>query len=107
MSTFWVVDTKAKIAPDSSYEQDGSEWYYGRSIVPAKSAEEAIDLLKMALRDKHVEVDAILAVVDYSHQHWESDDDELYETVESYEKSKANNEVVTGVFASGMYLEIE
>jgi hypothetical protein len=107
MSTFWVVDTKAKIAPDSSYEQDGSEWYYGRSIVPAKSAEEAIDLLKMALRDKHVEVDAILAVVNYNHQQWESDDDELYETVESYEKSKANNEVVTGVFASGMYLEIE
>lgn len=107
MSKFWVVDTKAKIASESSYEQDGSKWYYGRSIVPAKSAEEAIDLLKMALRDKHVEVDVILAVIDYSHQSWESDDDELYETVESYEKSKANNEVVTGVFASGMYLEIE
>ncbi|WP_444942891.1 hypothetical protein ACJJIK_12245 [Microbulbifer sp. ZKSA006] len=107
MSKFWVVDTKSKIAPESSYEQDGSEWYYGRSIVPAKSAEDAIDLLKMALRDKHVEVDTILAVVDYSHQSWESDDDELYETVESYEKSKANNDVVTGVFVSGMYLETE
>ncbi|MCW8128151.1 hypothetical protein [Microbulbifer halophilus] len=107
MSKFWVIDTKAKIAPESSYEQDGSEWYYGRSIVPARSAEEAIDLLKMALRDKHVEVNAVLAVVEYAHQSWNSDNDELYETVENYEKSKASNEVVTGVFASGMYLESE
>lgn len=107
MSKFWVVDTKAKIAPESSYEQDGSKWYYGRSIVPARSAEEAIVLLKMALRDKYVEVNDVIAVVDYSHKSWESVNDELYETVESYEKSKANNEVVTGVFASGMYLEIE
>ncbi|WP_444905438.1 hypothetical protein ACJJIQ_09640 [Microbulbifer sp. ANSA003] len=107
MSRFWVVDTKAKISPESTYEQDGSKWYYGRSIVPAKSAEEAIEILKMALRDKHVEVDAILAVVDYSHKSWDSDDDDLYETLESYEKSKATNEVVTGVFASGMYLESE
>lgn len=107
MEKFWVADTKAKISSESSYEQDGSEWYYGRSVVPARSAEDAISILKMALRDKHVEIEAVLAVVDYTHQNWDSDDDDLYDTVESYEKSKAKNQVVTGVFASGMYLERE
>lgn len=107
MSTFWVIDTKAKIAPESTYEQDGSEWYYGRSIVPAKSAEEALELLKVALKEKRIEIDATLAIVNYDHQTWESDDDELYDTEESYEQAKENNEVVTGVFASGMYLETE
>ncbi|WP_062266580.1 hypothetical protein [Endozoicomonas arenosclerae] len=107
MLTFWVIDTKAKIQPASSYEQDGSQWYFGRSIVPAESVEEAVSLLRTALNDKYVEIDSILAVVSYDHKTWDSEDDELYETVESYEKSKEANEVVTGVFASGMYLEVE
>ncbi|WP_444919328.1 hypothetical protein ACJJID_00040 (plasmid) [Microbulbifer sp. CnH-101-G] len=107
MSVFWVIDTKAKIFPESSYEQDGSKWYYGRSIVPAGSIEEAIDLLRSALKDKYVEVESVLSIVDYSHQTWDSEDDELFETIESYEKSKTHHEVVTGVFASGMYLEKE
>ena len=107
MLTFWVIDTKVKIEPASTYEQDGSKWYYGRSIVPAESVEEAISLLRTALKEKFVEINAILAVVSYEHKAWESDGDELYETLESYEKSKVNNEVVTGVFASGMYLESE
>lgn len=107
MSTFWVVDTKAKIAPESTYEQDGSKWYYGRSIVPADSIEEALILLRSALKGKHVEIDKILSIVDYNHRIWDSENDELYETIESYEKSKVNKDTVTGVFASGMYLEKE
>ncbi|MGI9280753.1 MAG: hypothetical protein ACR2PX_14185 [Endozoicomonas sp.] len=107
MLTFWVIDTKAKIEPASTYEQDGSQWYYGRSIVPAKSIEEAVSLLRTELKDKYVEIEAVLAIVDYGYKVWDSEVDELYETIESYEKSKAKNEVITGVFASGMYLETE
>jgi tRNA A37 threonylcarbamoyladenosine dehydratase len=105
MLKFWVIDTKAKIAPQSTYEQDGSEWYYGRSIAPETSEDKAVDLLKATLKKKHVEVETIISVVDYSSRVWDTEDDELYETVESYEKSKLNNEVITGVFASSMYLE--
>lgn len=107
MHTFWVIDTKAKIEPASTYEQDGSQWYYGRSIVPAESVEEAVSLLRAALKEKYVEVEEVLAVVNYDDKSWDSDDDELYETIESYEKSQENIEVITGVFASGMYLETE
>jgi len=107
VTKYWVIDSKAKILPHSTYEQDGSDWYYGRSVVPANSVEAAIDLLKMALRDKHVELDCLLAVIEFGHQKWESEKDELYETLESYEKAVQTNEVVTGVFASSSYLEGE
>ncbi|MCH9692676.1 MAG: hypothetical protein K0U59_11565 [Gammaproteobacteria bacterium] len=107
MSTFWVVDTKAKIAPESTYEQDGSKWYYGRSIVPADSIEEALTLLRAALKNKHVVIESVLSIIDYNHSTWDSEKDELHETIETYEKAKAHNEVVTGSFASGMYLDKE
>ncbi|ROS05391.1 hypothetical protein EDC56_0921 [Sinobacterium caligoides] len=107
MTEFWVIDTKVKVSPESSYEQDGSEWYYGRSVVPARSVEEAIQLLSRSLKAKHVYIENILAVINYDHQNWNSVDDEQYKTTESYEKSKEKNDVVTAVLASGLYLEAE
>ena len=100
MSRFWVVDTKAKILPGCSFEQDGSEFYFGRSVVPADTFESAVKALIELLKENYVEVIDVSAVVDYSTKKWDSEHDEFFNTQYSYEVSKETNSIRIGVFAS-------
>lgn len=100
MSKYWVVDTKAKVLSASSFEQDGSEFYFGRSIVPAETANIAVKALSELLKENHVEVVEVIAAVDYHSKSWDSDHDDFYDTDESYEEAKSSNSIRLGIFAS-------
>jgi len=54
MSNFWVVDTKCKVLPQSALPQDGSTYYYGRSVVPAESKDAAIENLASLLKEHDI-----------------------------------------------------
>lgn len=100
MTTYWVIDTKAKVLPASSFEQDGSEFYYGRSVVPANCADDAIKALTTLLKDDNVVVIEVIAAIDYSSKSWDSDHDDFYDTDDSYEEAKASGSIYLGIFAS-------
>jgi hypothetical protein len=100
MPRFWVVDTKAKILPGSSFEQDGSDFYYGRSVVPADTFDSAVKELIETLKAHCVEVVDVSSVVDYSTRAWDSEHDDFFDTKYSYEVSKETNSIRVGVFAS-------
>lgn len=98
MSEFWVVDTKCKVLPQNPLPQDGSNYYYGRSVVPAGSKEDAIEKLRDSLKIHHILVDAILAAVIYEEGIWTEDDE--FEVQTSIEDAKASNEIELGSFVS-------
>ena len=98
MSTFWVVDTKCKVLPQSALPQDGSAHYYGRSVVPAESREHAIEKLVTALKEQDILVDTVLATVVYEDGRW--DDDDEFEVQTSFEEATETNEVEIGCFLS-------
>ncbi len=105
MVAFWVVDVIAEILPGSTFEQDGSDWYRGRSVVPAENVNEALDKLTRELKSDCVSIIRVVSIVDYADKSWDSDDDEFYETIDSYEKALKTNEISLGIFASSSYLE--
>lgn len=98
MADLWVVDTKCKVLPESSLPQDGSTYYYGRSVVPASSEERAIEQLAQSLRDDHMHIEDILGLVRADEGSWPEDDD--FEVHDSIEEAKANNAIVLGCFVS-------
>ena len=98
MFDFWVIDTKCKVMPESALPQDGSAYYYGRSVVPAESKETAIDKLTAALKEQDIWVDTVLATVVYEDGRW--DDDDEFEVQTSFEEATETNEVEIGCFLS-------
>ena len=98
MSEFWVVDTKCKVLPESALPQDGSTYYYGRSVVPAESKESAIEKLVAALKEQDILVETVLATVVYEDGHW--DDDDEFEVQASFEEAADTNELEIGCFLS-------
>lgn len=105
MSIFWVIDTKVKVLPQSSLPQDGSTFYFGRSIVPDASKESAVTRLTDALEDDFMIVEEASRVVTYNSQRWDSEADEDFETNESYEKAEQTGKIVFGCFSSELSLE--
>lgn len=97
MFDFWVVDTKCKALPQSALPQDGSAYYYGRSVVPAESREHAIEKLVAALKEQDILVDAVLATVVYEDGLWNDDE---FDVQASFEGAKNTNEVEIGCFLS-------
>ena len=101
MLKFWVIDTKATMSPDCSINFEGYDgFYYGRSIVPSESADEAAKSLTAFLKEDHIEVVEVIAVVDYGSKSWDASDDEIFSTEESYEMSKSTNSIRLGSFIS-------
>ncbi|WLQ16568.1 hypothetical protein O5O45_11615 [Hahella aquimaris] len=98
MSLFWVVDTKCKVTPESTLPQDGSAYYYGRSLVPAQSREEAIENLTRYLADDGILVEEVQSAVLYENGHWDAVDE--FELPQSYADAKLNNEIEIGCFIS-------
>lgn len=98
MSDFWVVDTKCKVLPESGLPQDGSTYYYGRSVVPAESKESAIEKLVVALKEQDILLETVLATVVYENGRW--DDDDEFEVQASFEEASDTNEIEIGCFLS-------
>jgi len=98
MSDFWVIDTKCKVLPESTLPQDGSAYYYGRSVVPAPSKEKAIEQLTHALEEDHILIEQVLGAVTYQDGQWNESDD--FEVHDSYEESVMTNEIEPGCFIS-------
>ena len=98
MSNFWVIDTKCKVLPESPLPQDGSAYYYGRSVVPAESKETAIENLTSALKKQDILVESVLASVSYQDGRWDEDDD--FEIRVSFEEASHTGEIQIGSFVS-------
>lgn len=105
MSIYWVVDTKVKVLPKSSIPQDGSTYYFGRSIVPEDSKESAIAKLTSALEEDHIILEEVSSIADYESKQWNSEADDNFETNESYEEAKKTGDIAFGCFASEYSLE--
>jgi hypothetical protein len=105
MSSFWVVDTKVKILPESTLTLDGSEYYYTRSVVPSETEEEAVNSLKGLLEEKSIILSEVLSVSVYESKIWNSEEDEDFETVDSFEKSKKSGEISIGCVVSELSME--
>ncbi len=105
MSTFWVIDTKVKVLPQSSLPQDGSTFYFGRSIVPADSKELAISTLSAELESDFMLVEEISDALDYESRSWNSEADEEFETEDSYQKAKLTGNIALGCFVSELSME--
>ncbi|WP_444921003.1 hypothetical protein ACJJID_00355 [Microbulbifer sp. CnH-101-G] len=97
MPTFWVVEAKVEHREDSSMPSDGCEISYGRSVVPAKSKEEALTLLKATLAEQKIYITEIYAVTDYSKGDWS---DDIFDLNQSYEKASIGPEICLGTFIS-------
>lgn len=105
MSTLWVIDTKVRVLPKSSLPQDGSTYYFGRSVVPEDSKEEAVAKLTAALEEDFMIVEEVSSAVDYESKSWDSEMDEDFETNESLEKAKLTGNIMLGCFVSELSLE--
>ncbi|KEQ17064.1 hypothetical protein [Endozoicomonas numazuensis] len=105
MFKYWVIDTKVKVLPNSSLPQDGSKYYYGRSIVPDDSKDQAVFRLTSALEEDFILVEDVSSVVLYENNAWNSDKDEDYETVESFERAKTTGNIEFGCFISELSME--
>ncbi|BBM00190.1 hypothetical protein [Microbulbifer sp. GL-2] len=102
---FWVIDTKVKVLPQSSLPQDGSTFYFGRSIVPDESRENAVARLTATLEEDFMLVEEVSRVATYDSQQWDTEADEDYETKESYEEARQTGGIVFGCFASELSME--
>jgi hypothetical protein len=98
MSNLWVVDTKCKVLPTSAIPQDGSLFYYGRSVVPADSEGAAVKLLTEALEENHILIETVISSVLYDDGHWKDDDE--FEVHNSCEDARQTNEIELGCFVS-------
>lgn len=98
MSNFWVIDTKCKVLPQSELPQDGSDYYFSRSVVPAESRDIAIEKLTELLKEKDILVEAVLAGILYEDGNWAADDD--FEVQLSFEEASNSNEIELGCFIS-------
>lgn len=100
MPSLWIVDTKVSIAPESSFETDGSDHYYGRSVVPAGNSEQAIESLRAAMKEDHIEILEVREVTNSSSQNWDSELDDFFDTVYSIEIATTTGKLQLGMFAS-------
>jgi len=98
MTTYWVIDTKCKVQPESTLPQDGSAYYYGRSVVPATSQEQAVALLTGALEDDHTIIEEILQIISADEGDWSEDDE--FEVLETITEAKENEAIALGCFIS-------
>lgn len=98
MSDFWVIDTKCEVLPESTIPQDGSVYYYGRSVVPAESKDAAVDQLTQVLEENGILIDSVLAIVAYEDGRWEENDD--FEVHESFQETRVSNGIGIGCFVS-------
>lgn len=98
MNTYWVIDTKCKVLPESTLPQDGSSFYYGRSVVPARFQEQAIALLTEALADDHAFIEEILHIVPVDEGDWSEDDE--FEVLDSIMEAKETSSIALGCFIS-------
>lgn len=103
MSSFWVIDTKCRVLPESEMLQDGSVHYYGRSVVPADSKESAVDLLMVLLKQNDVLVEEVIAAVLYEDGNWKEDDE--FEVQTSFEEASHSGEIEIGCFVSEKSLQ--
>lgn len=98
MSIYWVIDSKCKVLPQSALPQDGSAFYYGRSVVPAESEELATKNLISLLQEQDILVESVLKIAVYEKGLWADDDD--FEVHLSYEDACDTNEIQIGCFVS-------
>ena len=98
MSNFWVIDTKCKVLPESVLPQDGSAYYFGRSVVPAESKEIALEKLVSLLKEQDVLVESVLETTLYKHGLWEDSDD--FEVPLGFERAKNLNSIEIGCLVS-------
>lgn len=97
MFSFWVIDTKCKVLPQCTLPQDGSAYYYGRSVVPAESKEVAVEKLISLLKGQDILAEVVLACIRYEDDDWSDDD---FEVQLSFEKASNTNEIEIGCFVS-------
>ena len=98
MPDFWVIDSKCKVLPESSMPQDGSTYYFGRSVVPANDTDEAIALLTDYLKEDHIVLEQVLNVTLYQQELWDEDDE--FDVHESYADALDSHAIELGCFAS-------
>ncbi|MCE2030373.1 hypothetical protein [Sessilibacter corallicola] len=97
MTDFWVIDTKCKVSPESGLPQDGSDFYYGRSVVPAENKDIAITKLRKLLESHKIVIDSVLESITYENGNWDDDEFDIHH---SHEESKAENSIELGCFLS-------
>lgn len=97
MTDFWVIDTKCKVLPGSGLPQDGSKFYYGRSVVPAENRDIAVSKLRELLESHKIEIDKVLESITYENGNWDNDEFDVHD---SYEDSMAENSIELGCFLS-------
>lgn len=97
MQEFWVIDTKCKVSQNSPMPQDGSKYYFGRSVVPAASKSEAIEMLSQYLKHDCIYIEETLGAIRYEDGNWSNDD---YDVKDSFDDAQASNEIELGCFIS-------
>ncbi|GAA6168119.1 hypothetical protein [Sessilibacter corallicola] len=105
MLVYWVIDTKVKVLPESTLTLDGSEYYYTRSVAPSETKESAVMNLTSLLEEKSIVIAEVLSISDYESKIWNSEQDEDFETIESFEKSRATGQISIGCVVSELSME--
>jgi NADH:ubiquinone oxidoreductase subunit C len=77
---------------------------YTRSVVPSKT-EEAINKLKHLLEEKSIILSEVLSIPTYDSRTWNSEEDEGFETVYSFENSKTTGETSIGCVVPELSME--
>ena len=97
MTDFWVIDTICTALPTSSLEQDGSDYYYNRAVVPANSKEQAIAQLTSSFSNDGITINDILNAVVYEQGDWSND---IYQLDRAYTKARQENRICSAAFIS-------
>ncbi|MCX2678388.1 hypothetical protein OOZ15_00400 [Galbibacter sp. EGI 63066] len=99
MPKYWVIDTKVRVLPRSSLPQDGSDYYFVRSVVLDSSKDNAIDRLRLTLEEDFIYIDEIIIAVDYESENWDTHLED-FDIKNTFELVQASDDIYLGCFIS-------
>lgn len=74
-------------------------------MVPSETEEEAVNSLKGLLEEKSIILSEVLSISVYESKTRNSEEDEDFETVSSFERSKSSGEISIGCVVSELSME--
>jgi hypothetical protein len=98
MQNLWMIKTRCHVQPESELPQDGSDFYYGRSVSPAQTQAQAIEQLREYLAANQIFVQDVLDVQLVDPKQLPTDDD--FDICESIQESTTTGEIALGCFLS-------
>jgi len=102
----WIISTKSRPFDNSTFDTDGSEFYFVECLIPTDSEASARKEIPHLLRDKHMDLAEILACKAYNPDDWKNEIQ--FDQIASAAKfAKQNNLPKFALFISSEAMDFE